>query len=279
MFLADLHTHTTASDGLLTSEALVERAAALRLNALCVTDHDTLKGTVSAYERGMERGLTMLCGVELSAGEDGETHVLGYGLPENAPALDARIGDMRQDRVNRAKQMCEKLKALSMPVDEARVLAANGSVGRPHVAHEMVRLGYVKDTAQAFDLWLGSGCPAYVPRKRLSVGEAIGLLSSARFVPVLAHPALLRLSEEAFRPLLHAWKTAGLKGLEVYHPANEGERGYAYYLRAARDEGLLVTGGSDFHCDGERSALGVTAQSWSTSWEDVEKLLAAVQNN
>lgn len=278
MFSADLHTHTTASDGLLTPEALVDRAAQMNLSALCVTDHDTLKGTVKAYARGESLGLKMLCGVELSAGEDGETHVLGYGLPENAPALDARIEDMREDRVRRAKEMCERLRALSMPVDEARVLSAKGSVGRPHIAHEMVRLGYVKDAAEAFDLWLGSGCPAYVPRRRLLVVEAIGLLSSARFVPVLAHPALLKMPEETFLPLLHSWKAAGLKGLEVYHPANESERGYAYYRRKAENEGLLVTGGSDFHCDGERLSIGATAQSWTAAREDVERLCAAVHH-
>lgn len=278
MLLADLHTHTTASDGALPPEALVDRALSIGLNALAVTDHDTLAGTVPAYDAGEKKGLMMFAGVELSAGDDGETHVLGYGRSEDAKALNERIAAMREDRVDRAQRMMDALAALHMPLDEARVMAAKGSVGRPHIAREMVRLGYVKDTAEAFDKWIGTGCPAYVPRRRLAVTEAIQLLLGARFVPVLAHPALLKLSEEAFCPLLHAWRAQGLMGLEVYHPANEQERGFAYYLNAARKEGLLVTGGSDFHTDGERARLGETAAKWPSASENTKALMHAIQS-
>ncbi len=278
-FYADLHAHTTASDGCLSPAALAARAMQAGITCLAITDHDTTQGVEEAKKAAAGNGLSVLTGAELSAGPDGETHVLGYGTDPHNPHLTALFDKMYDERIERAREMAQKLRALGMeiPIEEI-VQNARGSVGRPHIARALVRAGYIQSTEEAFERLIGAGMPAYVPRKRLDVTRAIQILKRAGFVPVLAHPALMHVDEQTFYALLNAWTEAGLMGLEAYHPSNEKERGYDFYVRAARGRGLLVTGGSDYHDDGGHHArLGETAMAWVSAKEDVDALKSAIE--
>lgn len=278
-YFADLHAHTTASDGCLSPAELVARAAQTGISCLAITDHDTTRGVEEAKKAAEGNGVCVLTGVELSAGPDGETHVLGYGIDPHSPFLTALFDKMYDERIERAREMAQKLRGLGMeiPIDDI-VLNARGSVGRPHIARALVKAGYIQSTEEAFERLIGAGMPAYVPRKKLDVTQAIQILKRAGFVPVLAHPSLMHVDEQTFYALYSAWTEAGLMGLEAYHPSNEKERGYDFYVRAARSRGLLVTGGSDYHDDGEHHArLGETAMSWVSAKEDVDALKSAIE--
>ena len=173
--------------------------------------------------------------------------------------------------------MVEKLNALGYPLDYDEIAReAKGSVGRPHIARAMVSHGYVVDTREAFDRFLADGAPAYVAGERLSMAEALPLMRESSFVPVLAHPMELEKTGALLRHLLGVWQEQGLRGVEVYHPS--AGRATPLLDLTARRMGFLVTGGSDFHGDGDRHGMvGCTAPMWARAADDVEKLLQAVE--
>ena len=257
----DLHTHTTSSDGLLTPAELVALADKHRVTLLAVTDHDTFDGAAQLLERPAP--MPILQGVELSLRDMSGLHLLGYGRGTDTP-LHRKVRALSQLRLGRARQMVEKLNALGYPLDYDEIAReAKGSVGRPHIARAMVSSGYVADTREAFDRFLADGAPAYVAGERLSMAEALPLMRESGFVPVLAH-------------LLGVWQEQGLRGVEVYHPS--AGRAMPLLDLTARRMGFLVTGGSDFHGDGDRHGMvGCTAPMWARAADDVEKLLQAVE--
>ncbi|HYO88480.1 MAG TPA: PHP domain-containing protein [Candidatus Limnocylindrales bacterium] len=241
---AELHAHTTASDGQHTPAELVALARALHLDMLAITDHDSTAGIEPAREAA--RGaLTLITGIELSAeDEGGDVHMLGYGiLPEDA-ALQAALAGFRERRVSRAREIVERLNTLGAPVAWERVntLAAGGSVGRPHVARALIEAGYAESVRDAFDRYLYTGGPAYVARKRLSPEDAIALIHRAGGAAVLAHPGVL----PDWRGMVERLLSAGLDGVEVAHPKNDESVRLNLRGLAAR-YGLIMTGGSDFH--------------------------------
>ncbi|MGN0747017.1 MAG: PHP domain-containing protein [Aristaeellaceae bacterium] len=268
----DLHMHTSFSDGVLTPAQLVEKAAALGVTVMAVTDHDTFRGADSL--QGMQLPIPVIPGIELSLRGMRNLHLLGYGTGE-ARELRTTVAGLARKRESRAGRMLEKLEAMGMPL-RTDSLAHEGTVGRMHIARAMMAAGYVATAQEAFDRYLGEGCPAYVPGERLSMEEALPLMRRSGFVPVLAHPALLGLDDMALRPLLQSWQRQGLMGVEVYHPSRAG-RGFDALARMARRMGLLVTGGSDFHQEGDSHGLpGCTADSWIAADRDVQGLLEAM---
>ena len=274
----DLHAHTTASDGRLSPAQVALRAKEAGVTLLSVTDHDALEGLPEAAAAAQNAGIGFLPGVEISAGEDSRVHVLGYGVSADMRALSGLLESMRADRENRALEMLSRLCALGMPLPHGEILRGDGtSVGRPRIAREMIRAGYVGSMVEAFEKYLAEGRPAYVPRKKRAAAEVIALLRAEGAVPVLAHPGLLHLDQTAFMPLLAQWKEAGLAGLEVYHPVHPPETLPAWDA-LARAQGLLVTGGSDFHEPGEGfSPLGCMVNLWPRAGEDAEALRSAVR--
>lgn len=269
---ADLHVHTTFSDGTLTPQQLLRAAAERGLEVLAITDHDTLAGVDELA--GASGSVRMIPGVELSLNNMRGLHLLGYGAGVRAAPLRARLAELAQARKERARQMLQRLRSLGYPLED-ELIEQQGTVGRAHLARAMVAHGWVGTTAEAFDRFLAEGAPAYVPGERLSMAEALTLLRTCGVAPVLAHPALLPVDELALPPLLRAWQTQGLAGVEVYHPAQAG-RGFARLERMVRRMGLLVTGGSDFHTErGDRHGqLGAMHASWGTAAQDVQALLA-----
>ena len=253
----DLHAHTTASDGSLTPAELVDKAAALGLSALAVTDHDTLGGLAEARAAAKDVGLDLVPGVELSVEDDGgRFHLLGYDFdPENA-ALGEKLATLRAHRADRNERMGRKMAALGLPVTMADVRAEAGRneagedadvIARPHFAQALMKKGVVGSVKEAFDRFLASGKPLYLPKEVLTPQEAIALLHQAGGVAVMAHPGLVPLSASALAARVASLaEDAGLDGLEAYysqHSPADTER----FVALAHRHGLLLTGGSDFH--------------------------------
>ena len=273
----DLHLHTTASDGRYDVWQVARMVQRADVTLFSITDHDTMAALPAAADAAYERGLAFLPGVEISTEGDDEVHVLGYGVKYDDPVLADFFQKMRQNRVDRVRQVGQKLEELGMnlPVEEI-IESAGSSVGRPHLGRAMAERGYVQDTSEAFDRFIGRGKSAYVPRQTPTAKEAVALLKSRGAVPVLAHPGEIKWPMEKLLEKLTEWQQAGLMGLEVYHPANREH--YAAWDAIARKRGLLVTGGSDFHTEGDKhSLIGATAGEWPDALHDAWKLFRISQ--
>lgn len=271
----DLHMHTTASDGVLTPRELVDFAASRGVTLMAITDHDTFAGVDSL--QGETLPIPVLTGVELSMAEMEGLHLLGYGMTRGQE-LRATVQSLAQKRLGRAEKIVERLNAMGFSLDYGTIRAkCQGTVGRAHIAREMVEKGYVRNTEAAFDRYLGEGREAYVPNACLKMAEAIPLLRRNGFVPVLAHPAELEQKPTTLRMLIEAWQAQGLMGVEVYHPSQQ-KHGFAGLDATVRRMGLLVTGGSDYHTNDMRHGQpGAMAERWPDAAADVERLIAAMR--
>ena len=166
--MLDLHTHTTASDGVLTPEGLVRHAHARGVRVLALTDHDTVAGIAPARTEAARLDVRILTGIELSTsrGRAGSLHILGYLFDPEHPTLTAEIEALTEERKSRARRIADKLADLGVPVDLRAVEArAKGTIGRPHFAEELVARGYTSSMKEAFARWLADGRPAYVGRR------------------------------------------------------------------------------------------------------------------
>lgn len=271
----DLHMHTTCSDGLRSPAELVRYAAERGVTVMAITDHDSLDGVDSL--RGAETEIPVLTGTELSLRDMKGLHLLGYGMG-GAGELRRVIRELARQRLDRARLMVARLAALGMPMDYDELCAGcGGSVGRMHIARAMVAHGYIREPQEAFAKWIGNDGPAYVEGERLSMAEALPLMRRSGFVPVLAHPAELNKDDMTLRMLLESWQSQGLMGVEVYHPSQQ-KRSYRLLDATARRMGFLVTGGSDYHSDGDgrHGQPGCTAHAWQRAEEDVAALLEAM---
>lgn len=246
----DLHTHSTASDGLLAPARLVITAREHGVGTLALTDHDTTAGLEEALAEGRRIHIDVIPGVEINTdvGDD-EIHILGYYVDHTRPDFQAFLARMRAGRVDRARAMVDKLRALGAPVEWTRVeaIAAGASVGRPHVARALLEARRVATMQEAFERFLGRRAPAYVPRLKVSPEDAVETVRAAGGVPVLAHPGWASSGPVIERvPELVAH---GLAGIEVYYPDHTAEM-IAQYLDVVRRYGLVATGGTDFHGGG-----------------------------
>jgi 3',5'-nucleoside bisphosphate phosphatase len=248
--MIDLHTHTTFSDGSLTPTQLVEAAAAMGLTAVAITDHDTVDGLPEALAAGERLAIEVVPGVEINLEHERVTmDMLGYflgGCPGDE--LKEELAELRMYRDERNARIIERLAELGFALDTADLTAAaeNGSVGRPHIGEAMVRRGYVSSISEAFELYLRRGAPAWVDRRRLSLGVALRLLRASGALPVLAHPGIIRTDVAGLDHLLRDAVRAGMAGLECYYPLHD-ETAVKAFLVLAGKYGLVATGGSDFH--------------------------------
>lgn len=246
----DLHIHTTASDGSYTPEEVVEHAKELGLTGIAITDHDTMDGVEAAMQRGRELEVEVVPGIELNTDyQDIEVHMLGYYLDYKAPAFQAELVHLREARVNRMREMVQKLndQGVKISYDRVREIAGEGSIGRPHLAKAIIEAGYAKDWDQVFTRMIGRGSSAYVPRTKLTPPEAVKLILQFGGVPVLAHPGLNGLDG-----MILELVRAGLLGIEVYH-YDHAEPDIKHYKKIAEKYKLLITGGSDCHGPGVKS--------------------------
>ena len=246
MARADLHTHSTHSDGTLAPRDLVRRAAVRGVEILALTDHDTTAGILEARAEADTLGLRLIAGIELSTDlpAGGDAHLLAYFQSVNQPALQDQLARYRDGRSRRGLAILARLDDLGLPLDWERVqaIAGEAAVGRPHFARAMVERGYVASVREAFERYLYTNGPADAAREKLPPPETIRLLREAGGVVALAHPALLPEPEEVIAEL----SAQGLQGLEV-HYKNHDEEQVTQFAELARRHSLIATGGSDFH--------------------------------
>ncbi|MAS37549.1 MAG: histidinol-phosphatase [Anaerolineaceae bacterium] len=244
MTRADLHTHTTASDGQQPPETLVQMAAQLQLQVIAITDHDTTAGVAPA-QAAASGLLSVIPSIELGARHgDDKVDILGYFIDTAHHGLQTRLARFRENRLQRGRHILERLNNLDILINWQQVMAyANGdAVGRPHIARAMVEAGYVRTIKEAFDQYLGGGKPAYVPRDTLTLEESIHLIHAAGGAAVLAHPVYV----PDFPQLVERLVPAGLDGIEVSYPAHTPA--IEMQARQLADKyDLVMTGGSDFH--------------------------------
>jgi predicted metal-dependent phosphoesterase TrpH len=272
---ADLHVHSTASDGTDPPAEVMRRAARAGLDVVALTDHDTVAGHAEALAAAVP--VTLLPGMELSCRLDGRSlHMLAYLFDADQPELAAELTRIRDDRVLRARAMVDKLVGLGVDVSWEQVAAIAGQavVGRPHIARAMADSGAIASPREAFTRdWIADGGRAYVGRYALDPVRAIGLVRAAGGVTALAHPRAGRdtwVTNEQITRLA----AVGLAGLEVFHPDQSGaER--ARLIAVAHDLALVTTGGSDDHGSLTDYRLGCEI----TPWEAYQDLLSRVPAN
>ena len=244
---ADLHIHTTASDGTMRPEEIVTLAKESGLKAIAITDHDSISGIRQAIETATKEGCEVVPGVELSVTVDGiDLHMLGYYVDWTSEPLLERLDYFQRVRKERAEKMVQKLNALGIDIEFEMVqeIAGTGAIGRPHIAEALVQKQVVGSTNQAFHRFIGYTGPAYVPKFKISPFEGIDMIHSAGGVAVFAHPGTVRRDE-----LIPRFVAQGLEGLEVIHP-DHNETTTQHYINLAQKHGLVMTGGSDFHGPG-----------------------------
>jgi len=260
----DLHCHSTASDGALAPAAVVARAFERGVRLLALTDHDTLDGLDEAGEAAQTLGMQLVNGIELSCTWGGATiHVLGYAFDRDAPALQQSIAELHEGRWLRAAEISKRLEAKGMPgaLDGARAIQqelgdSGNAPARPHFADFLVRSGYVKDRAEAFRKWLGSGKLGDVKQHWPELAQTVDVLRRAGAWVSLAHPWQYDFTRSKRRKLIADFVGAGGHSLEVVNGMQPADQVGSLAI-LAREFGMFVSAGSDFHAPGQWSELGV----------------------
>jgi 3',5'-nucleoside bisphosphate phosphatase len=241
---ADLHLHSTFSDGTYSPEEVVGHALRRGFSALALTDHDTVEGCARAAAVCRPAGIEFITGAELTAEQGGhEIHILGYFLDPAHSRLLTELAKFQAVRTNRIREMVDRLNALGIPLKAESVFALANchSPGRPHVARALVQEGFCGELDEAFDRFLKRGRPAWVSKFKISAQEAIGLIHDAGGLAVMAHPGLNH-TDEVIPDLV----AAGMDGIECFHTKHSTSMS-EHYLEIADQHRLLVTGGSDCH--------------------------------
>jgi predicted metal-dependent phosphoesterase TrpH len=246
---ADLHSHSSVSDGTEPPAIVIRRAAEAGLDAIALTDHDTVAGHREAAS-ALPAGLTLVPGAELSCRLEGHSvHMLAYLFDPQNDELAGEMAEIRESRLHRARAMVDKLAELGVPItwEQVSEIASGGVVGRPHIARAMIDAGVVSSVDEAFTPeWIGPGGRAHVSRYALDPARAIRLVRSAGGVTVLAHPRGVSRGWQVPDEVIAALAAAGLAGIEVNHPQqDEAERRRLSEL--ASSLGLIPSGGSDDH--------------------------------
>lgn len=241
---ADLHTHTTCSDGVLSPAELVRKADQRGIKVLAITDHDSISGYAQGREAADELGLELIAGVELSVQfHRRELHLLGYEFDVNHEALQNYLDYFSEKREDRAKAILDKLYTMGYRLDYETIRSQHpdAAIGRPHIARALVDAGYVKNTGRAFARYLGDRRPADVPKELPPAQKAIEVLHQAGGIAILAHPGHWVSDHE-----VNDLHQVGLDGVEIIHPSHT-EMLTDFYARVATKLHLIASGGSDYH--------------------------------
>ena len=263
---ADLHSHSTVSDGLLAPAAVVRRAAANGVELLALTDHDEVGGIAEARAAAADSSLQLVAGAEVSVswGDDHTVHVVALGFDSDRGHLAESLARVRAGRDARARRMAEELDRVGIHgayEGALRYAAGNPAlIGRSHFARYIVELGHAKEVKAVFDWWLAKGKPGYVRHPWASMAEALGWIAASGGIAVLAHPGRYRLSRAEMEALLGEFEDLGGVGIEVLS-GSHGDDQVRDFAQAARRYGFLASRGSDFHGPGE-------------SWVDLGRLPA-----
>lgn len=245
MKYADLHIHSSYSDGILSPEEIIELAIKKGIRYISITDHDTISSQYITKEK--YEGINIIPGIEFSTEyNDLEIHILGYFIDIENERLNEVVDRLRKSRVERSYKIIEKLKDNDIFIDlDELALDESSSVGRGNIANAIVKNGYAETYKDAFSKYLVKGKAAYVKGNKLSYRETIKLIIESGGVPILAHPGKIYRSIEV-ENIIKDLRCYGLKGIEVYHPSHSKEQ-INYFYNLSKKYKMLITGGSDFH--------------------------------
>jgi len=242
---ADLHIHTYFSDSTSSPQEVIADASGANLSCIAITDHDTLDGVEPTRIAAKNCGIEVIAGIELSTEmHDKDIHMLGYFIDLHGGEFKEMISQMRIARIERIKEMIQKLKNLGLgniDFEESFGSLSASSLGRPHLAAVLLQRGDVSSLSEAFEKYLGEGCPAYVKKFKISPYDAIALIRRAGGVAVMAHPMITAKDE-----LIPGFVEAGLEGIEAYYPYYS-QASIRFYEGIAKKHHLVTTGGSDAH--------------------------------
>lgn len=240
----DLHIHSTESDGTKKPKEVVKLAKENGLSIISLTDHDTVNGISEALTSSKKYNIELIPGIEINS-FDGkqDVHILGYFINYKNDEFLQELKRIRNFRVDRAKEIIYKLNKININISLSDVLSFTDLdfIGRPHIARALVKKGYVKTVKEAFDIYIGENCPAYVERYKLHPIKSINIIKDVGGIPVIAHPGLLE-----NKNIINTLRDNGLMGIEVYH-SKHSIADIKYFKDYAIDNNLLITGGSDFH--------------------------------
>ena len=249
MKIVDLHVHSNKSDGTCSPSELVDLAIQKGLSAFALTDHDTTAGLDEAIEYAKGRDIEVVPGIEFSTEYQGrDIHVLGLAIDYKAPVFADRLQAFVDSRIGRNRKMCRNLTEAGIDISYEKLMAAypGAVITRAHYARYLLDHGYVKSLPEAFERYVGDHCPYFVPREKVTPVQAVQLIRQAKGIPVLAHPTLYHMGKDALQKLVSSLTEAGLVGLEAgYSTYSAGEEREMRQL--ALRNGLLISGGSDFH--------------------------------
>lgn len=267
VYFADMHTHSTASDGQYAPRQLVGLAKEKGLSLLALTDHDTLSGLPEAIAAGKEAGLRILPGVELGAKEYRSLHLLGYGIDPCDPGLSSFCAQMKAARDERKYKIIDFLaeKGVYIDLSEVEAVAKGGVVGRPHFAQVLLEHGYIKTNREAYEKYLDTEEYQRIAIKRLSARDCIEIIHGAGGKVSFAHPYQVKLDDEALDGLVKELKGWGLDAIECYYTKHT-PRMQAQYLALADKYGLHATGGSDFHGEFVKPDVPLAKLELELSW-------------
>lgn len=247
--IVDLHVHSTESDGTLTPEDLVAEAKKAGLAALALTDHDTCQGVCKAMPLAASAGIELIPGIELSTDYHGkEVHIVGLYIDIENEQLLKKTAEYRKCRSERNALMVEALRKEGLSITMEELVAENPDcvITRANIARFLYEHGQIKSVREAFDRYIGDHCKCYVGRLKVASTDAVRLIKEAGGTAILAHPLLYGLSNTNLQKMIDELKPAGLDGLEaIYSTYTTGEE--QQMKRLARENGLLISGGSDFH--------------------------------
>ena len=247
--IIDLHVHSTESDGTLTPEELVTEAKKAGLSAFALTDHDTCQGVDKAMPHAVSAGIELIPGIELSTDYHGkEVHIVGLYIDTENDELLSKTAEYRKCRSERNALMVEALRKEGLSITMEELVAENPDcvITRANIARFLYEHGQIKSVREAFDRYIGDHCKCYVGRLKVSSSDAVRLIKKAGGIAILAHPLLYGLSSTNLQKLIEELKEAGLDGLEaIYSTYTTGEE--QQMKRLANKNGLLISGGSDFH--------------------------------
>jgi 3',5'-nucleoside bisphosphate phosphatase len=260
----DLHCHSTASDGLLSPQKVVERAAANAVDVLSLTDHDDTSGLAAARAEADSRALRFVGGVEVSVTWRGTTvHIIGLRIDPESESLRSGLASIRRGRTTRAQRIAEGLAAVGIEdsYEGAKRYAENPElISRAHFARYLIDAGYARDVKSVFQRYLVRDKPGFVPHQWADLPDAVAWIRGGGGVAVVAHPGRYPLAKPELHEFFGEFKDCGGGGIEVVTGSHSPEQ-YAEFASVAREFGFLASRGSDYHGKGEsRADLGVLPQ-------------------